>query len=98
MSVAITPAIAGHTLEEIGFSDRAVTSCSRGKENEVGLRREPIRFQFDNDYARCSSRLTTALQRLVAGILVSEGGDHLTLQVALRSIFRFPRLSRQKGM
>jgi hypothetical protein len=39
------------TLEEIGFLDRAVTSGSRYKPTEAGLRRKPIRFQFGSEYA-----------------------------------------------
>lgn len=39
------------TLEEIGFLDRAVTSGSRYKATEDGLRRKPIRFQFGGEYA-----------------------------------------------
>ena len=39
------------TLEEIGFLDRAVTSGSRYKATEDGLRRRPIRFQFGCEYA-----------------------------------------------
>jgi biotin operon repressor len=39
------------TLEEIGFLDRAVTSGSRYKATEDGLRRKPIRFQFGSEYA-----------------------------------------------
>lgn len=39
------------TLEEIGFLDRAVTSGSRYKPTEDGLRRKPIRFQFGSEYA-----------------------------------------------
>jgi hypothetical protein len=39
------------TLEEIGFLDRAVTSGSRYKPTEEGLRRKPIRFQFGSEYA-----------------------------------------------
>jgi hypothetical protein len=38
------------TLEEIGFLDRAVTSGSRYKPTEEGLRRKPIRFQFGSEY------------------------------------------------
>lgn len=39
------------TLEEIGFLDRAVTSGSRYKATEDGLRRKPIRFHFGAEYA-----------------------------------------------
>jgi hypothetical protein len=39
------------TLEEIGFLDRAVTSGSRYKPTEDGLRRKSIRFQFGSEYA-----------------------------------------------
>jgi hypothetical protein len=38
------------TLEEIGFIDRAVTSGSKYKPTENGLRRKPIRFQFGAEY------------------------------------------------
>jgi hypothetical protein len=38
------------TLEEIGFIDRAVTSGSKYKPTENGLRRKPIRFQFGSEY------------------------------------------------
>ncbi|WP_457094518.1 hypothetical protein [Microvirga sp. P5_D2] len=38
-------------LEEVGFLDRAVTSGSRYKPTEEGLRRKPIRFQFGGEYA-----------------------------------------------
>jgi hypothetical protein len=59
-------ALAGHTelgltearvrgairiLEEIGFLARFVTSGSRYKATEEGLRRKPIPFQFGSDYA-----------------------------------------------
>jgi hypothetical protein len=39
------------TLEQIGFLDRAVTSGSKYKPTEDGLRRKPIRFQFGSEYA-----------------------------------------------
>jgi hypothetical protein len=39
------------TLEEVGFLDRAVTSGSRYKPTEEGLRRKPILFVFGADYA-----------------------------------------------
>ena len=39
------------TLEEIGFLDRAITSGSRYKPTEDGLRRKPIRFRFGSEYA-----------------------------------------------
>jgi hypothetical protein len=38
-------------LEEIGFLARFVTSRSRYKATEDGLRRKPIPFQFGSDYA-----------------------------------------------
>jgi len=38
------------TLEEVGFIDRAVTSGSKYKPTENGLRRKPIRFQFGSEY------------------------------------------------
>jgi hypothetical protein len=38
-------------LEEIGFLARFVTSGSRYKATEEGLRRKPIPFQFGSDYA-----------------------------------------------
>jgi hypothetical protein len=38
-------------LEEIGFLARFVTSGSRYKPTEEGLRRKPIPFQFGSDYA-----------------------------------------------
>jgi hypothetical protein len=38
------------TLEEIGFIDRAVTSGSKYKPTENGLRRKPIRYQFGSEY------------------------------------------------
>jgi hypothetical protein len=38
------------TLEQIGFLDRALTSCSRYEATEDGLRRKPIRFQFGLEY------------------------------------------------
>ncbi len=38
------------TLEEIGFLDRAVTSGSKYKPTENGLRRKPIRFTFGSEY------------------------------------------------
>jgi hypothetical protein len=34
------------TLEEVGFLDRTLSSGSRYKATEEGLRRKPIRFQF----------------------------------------------------
>jgi biotin operon repressor len=40
-----------HTLEEIGFLDRALAAGSRYKPTEDGLRRKPIRFQFGAEYA-----------------------------------------------
>lgn len=52
------------TLEEIGFLDRAVTSGSRYKPTEEGLRRKPIRFQFGSEYA---SLFIAANQRVAAG-------------------------------
>jgi hypothetical protein len=39
------------TLEGIGFLDRVITSGSRYKPTEDGLRRKPIRFQFSAEYA-----------------------------------------------
>jgi hypothetical protein len=39
------------TLEEVGFLARFVTSGSRYKPTEEGLRRKPIPFQFGSDYA-----------------------------------------------
>jgi hypothetical protein len=39
------------TLEAVGFLARAVTSGSRYKATEEGLRRKPIPFQFGSDYA-----------------------------------------------
>src|SRR5688572_12617300 len=38
-------------LEEIGFLARFVTSGSRYKATEEGLRRKPVPFQFGSDYA-----------------------------------------------
>jgi hypothetical protein len=38
-------------LEEIGFLDRAVSSGSKYKATEDGLRRKPIRFEFGAEYA-----------------------------------------------
>jgi hypothetical protein len=38
-------------LEEVGFLARFVTSGSRYKATEEGLRRKPIPFQFGSDYA-----------------------------------------------
>jgi hypothetical protein len=38
-------------LEEVGFLARAVTSGSRYRATEDGLRRKPIPFQFGSDYA-----------------------------------------------
>lgn len=38
-------------LEEIGFLDRTVTSGSKYKATEDGLRRKPVLFQFGSDYA-----------------------------------------------
>jgi hypothetical protein len=38
-------------LEEIGFLDRAVSSGSKYKATENGLRRKPIRFMFGSEYA-----------------------------------------------
>ena len=38
-------------LEEIGFLDRAVSSGSKYKATEDGLRRKPIRFVFGSEYA-----------------------------------------------
>jgi biotin operon repressor len=38
-------------LEEIGFLDRAVSSGSKYKATEDGLRRKPIRFEFGSEYA-----------------------------------------------
>jgi hypothetical protein len=38
-------------LEEIGFLDRAVSSGSKYKATEDGLRRKPIRFMFGSEYA-----------------------------------------------
>jgi hypothetical protein len=38
-------------LEEVGFLARFVTSGSRYKPTEDGLRRKPIPFQFGSDYA-----------------------------------------------
>ena len=49
------------TLEEIGFLDRAVTSGSRYKPTEDGLRRKPIRFRFGSEYAPLLLRPTGAL-------------------------------------
>jgi hypothetical protein len=40
------------TLEKAGFLDRAVTSGSRYKATEDGLRKKPIRFQFGREYAQ----------------------------------------------
>jgi hypothetical protein len=42
---------ATRVLEEVGFLARAVTSGSRYKATEEGLRRKPIPFQFGSDYA-----------------------------------------------
>jgi hypothetical protein len=39
------------TLEEVGFLARFITSGSRYKATEEGLRRKPIPFQFGADYA-----------------------------------------------
>jgi hypothetical protein len=39
------------TLEEVGFLARFITSGSRYKATEEGLRRKPIPFQFGSDYA-----------------------------------------------
>jgi hypothetical protein len=39
------------TLEEVGFLDRGLTSGSRYKATEEGLRRKPILFMFGTDYA-----------------------------------------------
>jgi hypothetical protein len=38
-------------LEEVGFLTRFVTSGSRYKPTEEGLRRKPVPFQFGTDYA-----------------------------------------------
>jgi hypothetical protein len=38
-------------LEEIGFLDRAISSGSKYKATEDGLRRKPIRFEFGSEYA-----------------------------------------------
>jgi len=38
-------------LEEVGFLDRAVTSGSKYKATEDGLRRKPVLFNFGTDYA-----------------------------------------------
>ncbi|WP_147023586.1 hypothetical protein, partial [Microvirga aerophila] len=38
-------------LEEIGFLDRAISSGSKYKATEDGLRRKPIRFVFGSEYA-----------------------------------------------
>jgi hypothetical protein len=38
-------------LEEIGFLDRAISSGSKYKTTEDGLRRKPIRFMFGAEYA-----------------------------------------------
>lgn len=51
-------------LEEIGFLDRTVTSGSRYKPTEEGLRRKPIRFQFGSEYALL---FIAANQRAAAG-------------------------------
>jgi hypothetical protein len=42
---------ATRVLEEVGFLARFVTSGSRYKATEEGLRRKPIPFQFGSDYA-----------------------------------------------
>jgi hypothetical protein len=62
-------------LEEIGFLARFVTSGSRYKATEEGLRRKPIPFTFGSDYAR----LFIAANNRAAAARGSQEGARRTL-------------------